>query len=106
MAAAAVIVGAVVAIAALRGRATPVVNPQTPLTAAAVAADPPGEGAAGSPPPEGTGNAADPATSPEEGEAPMVMDLPDTPGHTGGAGRARNAKPGKPQRPKFLNTRE
>lgn len=50
--------------------------------------------------------AGDPAGAAGEDDAPMVMDLPDSPGHTGDPKRSRNAKPGKPQRPKFLNTRE
>jgi serine/threonine-protein kinase len=55
----------------------------------------------------------DPAGAKDEGaddaDAPMVMDLPDTPGHASGgtAQRSRGGKPsGKPQRPKFLNSRE
>lgn len=53
---------------------------------------------------EGTDPAA--AGAADDEGAPMVMDLPDTPGHTSGAPRSRTAKPGKPQRPKFLNSRE
>jgi len=46
-------------------------------------------------------------TTEEPEDAPMVMDLPDTPGHTAVSPRSSSkAKPGKPQRPKFLNTRE
>jgi hypothetical protein len=43
-----------------------------------------------------------------EGDPPLVMDLPSTPGEKAGAERTRAAKNGaaRPQRPKFLNTRE
>ena len=104
VAAAAVIVGTVAVFAALRARATPVIHPQPPLTAAGIAADP-RSGAADTANGTPSGDAMDPPANPDE-EAPMVMDLPDTPGHTAGAARARNVKPGTPQRPKFLNTRE
>ncbi len=103
-AAAAVIVGAVAAVAAVRARAVPVVDPQMALTASVIAPDP---SAAPNAPADGTGDLDPGANAPEdENGAPMVMDLPDTPGHTGGAARSRNAKPAKPLRPKFLNTRE
>ncbi len=104
-AAAAVIVGAVVAVAAVRARAVPAVDPQAALTASVILARPPGA------PIDGTGDPTDPAASAAQGDengSPMVMDLPETPGQTGLAPgqRSRNAKPAKPQRPKFLNTRE
>ncbi len=60
-------------------------------------------GAAGARPEDGP---AEPGGATGEDGAPMVMDLPDSPGHTGDPKRSRNAKPGKPQRPKFLNSRE
>jgi eukaryotic-like serine/threonine-protein kinase len=105
-AAAAVIVCAVAAVAAVRSRATPVSGPSAPLAAAALEADLHGGGKAApnGASPDGTGDAPDQNAG--ENGAPMVMDLPDTPGHTAGAARSRNVKPGKPQRPKFLNTRE
>jgi eukaryotic-like serine/threonine-protein kinase len=92
-AAAAVIVAAVAAVAAVRSRQVAINDPHAPL-AAALAADPQRGAVAPSSDPSATA------------DAPMVMDLPDTPGQTGGAARSRNAKPGKPQRPKFLNSRE
>jgi hypothetical protein len=101
-AAAALIVGAFAAVAAVRSRATPVIDPHVPITAAAIAVDPQGAGAARDTPPDST----DPASSADPNAAPMVMDLPDTPGHTAGAARSRNTKPSKPLRPKLLNTRE
>jgi serine/threonine-protein kinase len=111
-AAAVIVVGGVAAVAAVRsshaplGRAT-----SAPLSAVGVG-DPRASGetsaAAGLAPPttEGSDSTDPPAVDVDESDgAPMVMDLPDTPGQTGGP-RVRNAKPGKPQRPKFLNTRE
>lgn len=41
-----------------------------------------------------------------EDNAPMLMDLPETPGQKGTAQRSRGGKGQRPQRPKFLNTRE
>lgn len=106
-AAAVVVIGGALAVATVRsGRAaTPEKN--APLTAAVVATDP--HAAPGGPsgrPEDGTGESTDLPAGTDDDGAPMVMDLPDTPGHTGGTQRSRNAKPGKPQRPKFLNTRE
>jgi len=102
-AAAVVIVGAVVAVVR-SGRAS-AADKQAPADVAVANANRSNTagrgGAAGPRPDDGTG---DPNATGEDG-APMVMDLPDSPGHTGDAKR-RNAKPGKPQRPKFLNTRE
>lgn len=47
-------------------------------------------------------------TSAAQGDdnAPMLMDLPETPGQKGTAQRSRGGKGQRPQRPKFLNTRE
>ena len=106
-AAAVVIIGAAATVAAIRsGRAeaarmkasTPVVARHSP--------------AAGSDPNTPAGTSAgdeatteDPSGATDENGAPMVMDLPDTPGHTSGASRPPR-KSGKPQRPKFLNSRE
>ncbi len=104
-AAALLIVGAVVAVVR-SGRASAAgKNPQ--VNAAVANVDPNAGtargGASGARPEDGTG---DPAAATGEDGAPMVMDLPDSPGHAGDPKRSRNAKPGKPQRPKFLNTRE
>jgi eukaryotic-like serine/threonine-protein kinase len=100
-AATAVIVAAALAVAAIRSRPSPIIDPHAPLTAAAIATDPRAAGNSDTPPTDPSGSAAA-----SDNDTPMVMDLPDTPGHTAGAPRARNAKPGTPQRPKFLNTRE
>ena len=110
-AAAVVIVGTVAAVAAVRALAVPVAGPQPPLLSV-IATEPRGPNAAvNGAPADSNGDPADPGASAatDENGAPMVMDLPDTPGQTGAAAqgqRSRNAKPGKPQRPKFLNTRE
>ena len=104
-AAALVIVGAVVDVVR-SGRAS-AAGKQPQVNAAVANVDPaigtPRAGAAGSQPDDGTG---EPVGATGDDGAPMVMDLPDSPGHTGDPKRSRNAKPGKPQRPKFLNTRE
>jgi serine/threonine-protein kinase len=101
-AAALVIVGAVVVVVR-SGRAS-AAGKHPPVNAAVANVDPAGPGgAAGARPDDGTG---EPGGATGEDGAPMVMDLPDSPGHTGDPKRSRNAKPGKPQRPKFLNTRE
>jgi serine/threonine protein kinase len=111
-AAAVVVIGAVAAVASARsGRA----DKHAPLTAIdrVSKADPHAagtgtpNGAARAPGDESPADPADPADPSADDEgAPMVMDLPESPGQTGGAQRSRNTKPGKPQRPKFLNTRE
>jgi len=102
-AAAVVIVGAVVAVvrsgrAAAADKHSPVNTAASASTAAAAARG----SVVGAQRDDGT---TEPAATGEDG-APMVMDLPDSPGQTGDPKRSRNAKPGKPQRPKFLNTRE
>ena len=104
-AAALVIVGAVVVVVR-SGRAS--AADKRPQVNAAVANVDPATGTArvgapGARPDDGTG---EPGGATADDDAPMVMDLPDSPGHTGDPKRSRNAKPGKPQRPKFLNTRE
>jgi serine/threonine-protein kinase len=108
-AAAVVVIGAVAAVASARSRA----DKHAPLTAIdrASKTDPHGAGTANGGPrapgddsPGDPGDPADPSAG--DDDAPMVMDLPESPGHTGGAQHSRNTKPGKPQRPKFLNTRE
>lgn len=102
--AAVVVVGAALAVAAVRsGRAT---GSRTPLTLAVSAVDPHSPGGAAAGGSEDGNDTTDSTGGTDDDGAPMVMDLPDSPGHTGSAQRSRNAKPGKPQRPKFLNTRE
>jgi serine/threonine protein kinase len=110
-AAAVVVVGAVAAVASVRSGRASASDKNPALTAAVVNADPgaaaQGANSAAGRPDDGTGEPGDTtgAGADDEG-APMVMDLPDTPGQTGDPKRSRNAKPGKPQRPKFLNSRE
>ncbi len=112
-----ILIGAVAAVASARStRAANAKAASAPIAAAVANADPHGalENTAVGAPNAGageTGEAPDPSASgapsePGDETAPMVMDLPDSPGHTGGAQHSRNTKPGKPQRPKFLNTRE
>jgi len=107
-AAAVVVVGAVATIAAIRsGRADAArTKASAPVVAAVAVADPnaPG-GASGAASGDEAAN-EDPSAATDENGAPMVMDLPDTPGHTSGGRNGPARKPGKPQRPKFLNTRE
>jgi len=120
-AAAVIVVGAVAAVAAVRsGHAPPGRAVSAPLSAAVGVGAPhappnaanaanAANGADPGPPlqAEGTNDSTESLNPAETDGAPMVMDLPDTPGQTGGAQRVRNAKPGgKPQRPKFLNSRE
>ncbi len=107
-AAAVVVVGALAAVAAVRsGRADAArANAARPVGAAVAASDPSAPGGPGGAARTDDGTSEDPTAATDENGAPMVMDLPDTPGHTSGAPRSRNAKPGKPQRPKFLNSRE
>lgn len=91
-------IGAAATAAVRRTRpASPNIAPQSAALAPA-----PGEGAGA-----GTDPGSDPtgAGDQDQDDAPMVMDLPDSPGKTGTAPR-RSGKPGKPRRPKFLNTRE
>ena len=100
-------IGAVATVASIRaGRAEARAKASAPVVAAVTASDP--NARAGTTGASGGDEATneDPNGATDENGAPMVMDLPDTPGHTGGQPRSRNGKPGKPQRPKFLNTRE
>ncbi|MBS2017767.1 MAG: serine/threonine protein kinase [Deltaproteobacteria bacterium] len=84
--------GAAATAAVRRSRpATPHIAPQSEVAAAA--------------PPPSTGEPSEATGADEQDGAPIVMDLPDTPGKTGPSQR-RSGKPGKPHRPKFLNTRE
>jgi serine/threonine-protein kinase len=107
-AAAVVIVGAVSAVAAVRSGGPPLTSGPAPLTAAMAVVDSqsaadgtPGRSRNGTEPSDpGSGSAT------EDDGAPMVMDLPESPGQTSGAQPSRSAKPGKRPRPKFLNTRE
>jgi serine/threonine-protein kinase len=94
--AAMVVVGGVAGAMAVRSSRAAAAAPRTALTAVA----------AGEKGTESNGTPSDPPTNPstDEDGAPMVMDLPETPGQTGTGPRSR--KPGKPQRPKFLNSRE
>ena len=102
-AAALVIVGAVVAVVRSgRASAADKQRPASAVVANAGPSTPAGRGTAGA---RGGSGADEPGTATGEDGAPMVMDLPDSPGQTGDAKR-RNTKPGKPQRPKFLNSRE
>ena len=100
--AAAIVIVVAVVVVVRSGRAS-AADKQPRVNAAVANVDPatgtPRAGAASAQPEDGTGE-------PGDDGAPMVMDLPDSPGHTGDPKRSRNAKPGKPQRPKFLNTRE
>jgi len=91
-----VVVGALGTAAAVRaGR--PASAQVGPAPGAASSADP--NGKPGDQGTSGNGQEQDPD------DAPMVMDLKDTPGQNGSA-RRRGPKSGKPQRPKFLNSRE
>jgi serine/threonine-protein kinase len=102
-AAALVILGAAVAVARSgRASAADKHRPGNPAVAS-VAASPARNGASGA---SGASGAGEPEPATGEDGAPMVMDLPDSPGQTGDPKRSRNTKPGKPARPKFLNTRE
>ena len=89
-------IGAAATAAVRKGRAaTPQIAPQSAVVATAqVPGDP----------------AGDPASvagiDSDQDDAPVVMDLPDSPGKPSGANPRRSGKPGKPHRPKFLNTRE
>lgn len=108
-AAAAIVVGAVAAVAAVRSGKVAVPS-RAPLSAAegrVAAADARGsrDGAGAPNRPDDGSESTDPTAGTGDEDAPMVMDLPESRGQTG-APRTRNAKPGKPQRPKFLNTRE
>jgi hypothetical protein len=107
-AAAIVIVGTVAAVAAVRSDHF-AKDKHAPL-AAALATDPRAPAPAQNIRPttgEGASDGTDPAGAPTDDDgAPMVMDLPDTPGHTGGTPRSRGKPGAKPQRPKFLNSRE
>jgi serine/threonine-protein kinase len=102
-AAALVILGAAVAVARSgRASAADKHRPGNPAVAS-VAAAPDRNRASGA---SGASGAGEPEPATGEDGAPMVMDLPDSPGQTGDPKRSRNTKPGKPARPKFLNTRE
>jgi serine/threonine-protein kinase len=107
-AAAVVVVGAVAAVAAVRsGRGASSDKHPTLNGAVANVDSRPGDPSQGANGGAGRSDDTGDIDNPGDGDgAPMVMDLPDTPGHTGDAKRSRNTKPGKPQRPKFLNTRE
>ncbi|AKU96377.1 Serine/threonine protein kinase PrkC, regulator of stationary phase [Labilithrix luteola] len=91
-----VVIGAFAIFFAVRVTRDTTAAPQTTMVSAAEGATPQdpssdeGEGASG----QGDGN------------APMLMDLPETPGQKGTAQRSRGGKGQRPQRPKFLNTRE
>jgi serine/threonine-protein kinase len=91
------------AVAVVRSGRASAADKRTPAAVAAASLSTAGTTLTSAPPDDGT---SDPASATGEDGAPMVMDLPDSPGHTGDPKRSRNAKPGKPQRPKFLNTRE
>jgi eukaryotic-like serine/threonine-protein kinase len=103
-----VVVCAVAAVAVVRSGRAATAAPRAAAEARVGATEPPNSGAgssaASSTP--GGGEGAEEAAADGDDGAPMVMDLPESPGQTGAAQHSRSSKPGKPQRPKFLNTRE
>lgn len=105
-AAAVIVVAAVAAVAAVRSGKSASVETRVPLAGEVRGDGDPSSTARGGGGPSGDGTGAADPNAVDDDDAPMVMDLPETPGQTGGPRRSRSARPGKPQRPKFLNTRE